>query len=229
MKASDVMVRSVIAVGPDLNVQAIANTLLKNRISAAPVVDRDCRLVGIVSEGDLLRRAETGTERRRSWWLEALTSAQFLAAEFGKVHGQKASDVMTRDVITATPDTPLREIADLLEKHGIKRVPIVEDGLLVGIVSRANLLQALAASGELFAPAQDKGDEALRQEVENRLKEQPWGYRPINVIVHSGVVDLWGFVDNTDEKKAVRVLAEGVPGVRAVNDNLRIDRMVSWV
>jgi CBS domain-containing protein len=227
MKASDVMVRSVITVGPDLSVQAVASTLLENRISAVPVVDRDCKLVGIVSEGDLLRRAETQTERRRSWWLEALTSTQMLAAEFAKTHGHKASDVMTREVVTAAPDTPLREIADLLEKHGIKRVPIVQDGLLVGIVSRANLLQALASSGELFAP--EKGDEALRQEVENRLKSQPWGTRPINVIVHSGVVDLWGYVDNAEEKQAIRVLAEGVPGVRAVNDNLRIDRMVSWV
>ena len=229
MKASDVMVRSVITVGPDTGVQEIASTLLDKRISAVPVVDGSGRLVGIVSEGDLFRRAEAGTERRRSWWLEALSSAQFLAAEFGKAHGRKAGDVMTRDVVTATPDTSLREIADLLEKHGIKRVPIIADGRLVGIVSRANLLQALAASGELFAPSQDKGDEALRQEVETRVKAQPWGNQMINVVVHSGVVDLWGIVDNTEEKKAVRVLAEGVPGVRAVNDNLRIDRMVSWV
>jgi CBS domain-containing protein len=227
MKASDVMVRSVITVGPDLSVQAIARTLLDNCISAVPVVDRDCQLVGIVSEGDLIRRPEVDTERRRSWWLGALTSVQTLAEEFAKSHGRTASDVMTADVVTATPDTSLREIADLLEKHGIKRVPIVVDGRVVGLVSRANLLQALAASGELIPPTPDEGDEALREEVVNRLTAQPWGNRPISVIVHSGVVDLWGFVDNAEEKKAVRVLAEEVPGVRAVNDNLRIDRMVS--
>ncbi len=227
MKASDVMVRSVITVGPDVSVQAIASTLLEKRISAVPVVDASGRLIGIVSEGDLFRRAEAGTDRRRSWWLEALTSAQFLAAEFGKAHGQKASDVMTRDVITAKPDTPLREIADMLERHGIKRVPIVEGDRLVGLVSRANLLQALAARGQ-FAPGAETGDEALRQEIEARLNAQPWGNRTINVLVNSGVVDLWGLVDNAEEKKAVRVLAEGVPGVRSVNDNLRIDRIIAW-
>lgn len=229
MKASDVMVRAVITVGPDLSVQAIASTLLENGISAVPVVDRDGKLVGIVSEGDLMRRPETGTDRRRPWWLEMLTSDQARAGEFVKTHGHTAKDVMTRDVATAKPDTSLREIADLLEKRGIKRVPIVEDGRVVGIVSRANLLQAMASQAGHLAPAPSKSDEALRQELMDRLAKQSWANRPINVVVHSGVVDLWGFVDNAEEKHAIRVLAEGVPGVRTVNDNLRVYHAIGGI
>jgi len=136
MKARDVMTLHVITVGPEMNVRAVANTLVKNRISAVPVVEIDCRLVGIVSEGDLMRRVEAGTESRRSWWRDLFTPSNTLAAEFAKSHAQKAKDVMTRNVITASPGTGLRVIANLLEKHRIKRIPIVENDRLVGIVSR---------------------------------------------------------------------------------------------
>src|SRR5262245_53931442 len=145
MNAADVMVTEVITVGPDALVQDVAHLLLTNRISAVPVVASDGRLLGIVSEGDLMRRAEAGTGRRRSWWLAALTGREPTAADYVKEHARKVTDVMTRRVITAPPDTPLRDIANLLEKNGIKRVPIVENGKVVGIVSRANLLQALAS------------------------------------------------------------------------------------
>src|SRR5690606_27475648 len=138
-----------------------------------PVVDEGDRLVGIVSEGDLMRRPEADTERRRPWWLEMLTTDQSHAAEFVKSHGQTAKGVMTRNVITAAPDTPLREIADMLEKHGIKRVPIVEDGRLAGIVSRAILLQAMASQAGAFAAPPSKSDEALRRDVMDRLAQQP--------------------------------------------------------
>ena len=146
MKARDVMVSPVITVKPSSSVKEVAKTFLERRISAAPVVDDQGKLVGIVSEGDLMHRAEAGTERHRSWWLRALTAEETLAAEYVKAHARKVADVMTRDVITATADTPLHEIAALLEKNSIKRVPVVKNGQLVGIVSRANLVQAVASA-----------------------------------------------------------------------------------
>lgn len=226
MKARDVMASFVIAVAPDLDVRAVANTLVGNNISAVPVVGLDGKLQGIISEGDLMRRAETGTERRRSWWLELFTSSQQLAAEFVKSHALKASDIMTRKVVTAGPEASLREIANLLETHGIKRVPIVQDGYVLGIVSRANLVQALASqAAELHAVPGD--DSTLRESVVKNLSGQPWGKALVNVFVRDGVVDLWGLVQTDEERRAIRVTAESTPGVRAVNDNLRINTFVS--
>jgi CBS domain-containing protein len=222
MKAADVMVSNVITVAPDANVADVAQILLNNRISAVPVVDQHGELKGIVSEGDLLHRVEAGTERHRSWWLEFMTAKQTLANEFVKSHSRKVSDVMTRRVVTAAPDTPLDEVAGLLERNAIKRVPIVKDKKVVGIVSRANLLQALATLGKepVKAPIDDS---ALRAKVMAELRSKPWT-RPslLNAIVRDGVVDLWGVVDSQTEKNAVRVAAEVVPGVRSVNDNLII-------
>ena len=227
MKAADVMVTNVITVGPDANVQDVAHLLLTNRISAVPVVGADGKLAGIVSEGDLMRRAEVGTGRRHSWWLAMLTGRETLAAEYVREHSRKIADIMTRSVVTAAPETPLQDVATLLEKNGIKRVPIVKDGKVVGIVSRANLLQALASLRkqiDVGAP----NDQAIRENVMARLRSESWT-RPslINVIVQDGTVELWGMVDSKVEKKAVRVAAEVTPGVRAVNDNLIIRPVVS--
>jgi CBS domain-containing protein len=221
MRARDVMTLHVITVGPTMNVHAVANTLVKNKISAVPVVGVDCKLLGIVSEGDLIRRVEAGTENRRSWWLELFTSSNTLAAEFAKSHGQKAKDVMTRDVITASPGTRLREIANLLERHRIKRVPIVENDRLVGIVSRANLVQVLAGQKAEYFEVEPT-DASMRQAILGQLENQPWAKRPINIVVQGGVVDLWGFVNNDEEKKAIRIAVEATPGVRTVNDNMDV-------
>jgi CBS domain-containing protein len=227
MNAADVMVTKVITVGPDACVEDVAHLLLTNRISAVPVVGSDGRLLGIVSEGDLMRRAEAGTGRRRSWWLAALTGRDAFAAEFVKEHSRKVIDVMTRHVITARPDTPLRDIADLLETNGIKRVPIVENGRVVGIVSRANLLQALASLRRQIE-ASTPSDTEIRNDVLARLRAEPWSHPSlINVIVRDGTVDLWGIVDSPAEKNAVRVAAEVASGVRTVNDNLII-RPAEW-
>ena len=222
MKARDVMVSHVITVGPDLNVKAVANTLVANGISAVPVVAIDGSIVGIISEGDLMRRA-SGAERKRSWWLETFTSAEQLMADFAKAHGRKAKDVMTRQVISVDPDTSLQEIADLLEKRGIKRVPVLKDGRLVGIVSRSNLVQALATLG-LASVDIAEADEALRKVVVLNLRKLPWtaAMTMVDVIVDRGVVNLWGVVRNEEEKNAIRVAAEGTPGVQAVNDHLRV-------
>ena len=221
MKAADIMTTNVITVPPDANVRDAATILVQHRISAVPVLGDRGNIVGIVSEGDLIRRAEAGTEVSRSWWLDLLTTDEARAAEFAKSHARKVADVMTRRVITATPETQVSEIAGLLERNGIKRVPVVKDGKVVGIVSRANLLQALASLKKEQIPAPGPSDAELRTKIMSRLEAQPWA-KPtyLNIVVHDGTVELWGIVMTAAEKKAVRVLAEDTPGVRTVNDNL---------
>jgi CBS domain-containing protein len=226
MKAADVMVSNVISVGSQASVQEVAHLLLRNRISGVPVTGPQGELVGIVSEGDLMRRPEAGTERRHSWWLGLLASSEGMASEYIKSHSHKVVDVMTRRVVTATPDTPVSEIAALLEKHGIKRVPIVTDGKVVGIVSRANLLHALASLENV--PAGTIDDASIRSKLVSKLANERWTKPSLmNLIVHDGTVDLWGIVDSQTERKAVRVLVETTPGVRAVNDNLIIPSAMS--
>jgi CBS domain-containing protein len=219
MKARDVMVAPVVTVKPSDSVMDVAKIFLERRISAVPVVEESGKIVGIISEGDLMHRSEAGTERRRPWWLRVFVGEETLAVDYVKAHARKVADVMTRDVVTATPDTPLHEIASLLEKHSIKRVPIVSNGQLVGIVSRANLIQAVASARKgLEIPLTDA---AVRDKVLARLKEQPWAHTLLlNVTVNGGVVDLWGVTRSDAEKKAIRVAAETTPGVRAVIDNL---------
>ncbi len=226
MKAADIMVSSVISVGRTPPCRRWPQVLLKNRISGVPVIGSQGRALGIVSEGDLMRRPEAGTLRRPSWWLTLIGSREEQAFDYIKSHSRKVADVMTRTVVTASPDTPVADIATLLEKHGIKRVPIVKDGKVVGIVSRANLLQALACLKSV--PAVTTDDESIRAKLNSKLEREQWT-KPslINLIVHDGTVDVWGIVDSQTEKKAVRVLVESTPGVRAVNDNLIIPSTMS--
>jgi CBS domain-containing protein len=223
MKASDVMVANVISVPPNASVREVARVLLSNQISAVPVLDELGRLIGIVSEGDLMRRAELDTEHRRSWWLRIFSNKdkEALAMEFMKSHSQNVADVMTRDVITAAPDTPLREIAAVLEKNHIKRVPIVdEEGKVIGIVSRANLIQALATLREDNEQA-GTDDTTIRQKVMAQFRSEEWSkYSTLNAMVQGGTVELWGFVGSEAEKEAARVTAELVPGVRAIENNV---------
>jgi CBS domain-containing protein len=227
MKARDVMVTPVITVKPSSSVQEVAKIFLERRISAVPVADDQGGLVGIISEGDLLHRAEAGTERRRSWWLSALAGDETLANEFVKAHARSVADLMTRGVISASPDTPLHEIAALLERNGIKRVPIVANGQLVGIVTRANLVQAVASARKLLDVPDS--DATIRQKLLAQLQQEPWAHTALlNVTVTDGVVNLWGFVASEAERKAMRVAAESLPGVRAVNDNLTARRMEGW-
>jgi CBS domain-containing protein len=219
MHARDVMVAPVITVKPSTTMREVAALFLKKRISAAPVIDNQGKLIGIVSEGDLLHRVEAGTERHRSWWLEGFTGNDTLAAEYVKAHGRKVSDVMTHKVITASPQTPLHEIATLMEKNAIKRVPILENGQLVGIVSRPNLIQAVATARELLdIPLSDT---TIREKILSDLKKQPWAHTTmLNVTVNAGVVDLWGMAESAAERKAIKIAAESTIGVCAVNDNL---------
>jgi CBS domain-containing protein len=228
MKAADIMVTDVITVKPDSQVQDVAGLMLANRISALPVVDDAGALVGIVSEGDLLRRNEAGTGHDRAWWLKLLMSRENLAAEYVKEHARKVADVMTRSVVSADPDTSVADIASLLERHRIKRVPIVRNGKVVGIVSRANLVQALATFRKKVIAPQSVADAELREKVVARLNSEPW-VRPnlVNVTVTDGTVDLWGIVESSVEKQALRVAVEVTPGVKAVNDNVMVRPIAS--
>src|SRR5688500_4301503 len=168
MKASDIMTSPVITVGPDTAVRHIARLLFEHRISAVPVLEKG-KLVGIVSEADLLHRHEIGTDRSvRNWWLQ-LVSADRSISDYVRSHATRARDIMTREVAAVTPDTPLAEIATLLEKRRIKRVPVLLDGRLAGIVSRSNLVQALAAKGRLMN-AGDSGDGAIRVRLSAELE-----------------------------------------------------------
>jgi predicted transcriptional regulator len=226
MNAADVMVANVITVRSDTPVERIAETLLANRISAVPVLDADDKLVGIVSEGDLIHRVETGTERHRSWWLELLTNTDTLAHEFIKSHARQAADLMSHPVITVRPDTPLDELAALLDKHRIKRVPVVANGKLVGIVSRANLIQALIRRRP-DSGAGKVDDETLHANILAQLRQHPWWSDDVNVVVRDGKVELWGIVETEAQRDAIRVAVEGVPGVRGISNNLAVDDHLS--
>jgi CBS domain-containing protein len=219
MKARDVMVSPVITVMPNSSVKELAQALLKNHISAVPVVDHQGQLVGIVSEGDLLHRSEEGTERRQSRWLQLMTADETLAAEYIKAHSRKVADIMVREVVTADPETPLDEIATLMEKNSIKRVPIVSNRQLVGIVSRANLIQAVASKNVGLEVEQE--DAAIRDRLLAHLKAQPWAHTTLlNVTVNGGLVHLWGMTSSETERKAICVAAESTAGVHAVYDHL---------
>jgi len=224
MKAKDVMTTKVVTVGPDMPVNAIAALFLERHISAVPVIDDDRRILGIVSEGDLMRRG-TAERPRSSWWLAAFGNAEELAREFTKTHGQRAKDVMTREVVTVTEETPLAKIAQLLEERRIKRVPVVRDSRIVGIVSRADLLRALAVQDIKPMVPVTQDDRVIRDQLLAVLKREPWAdTHLLNILVSDGVVHLWGLVGSDAEQKALRVAAETIPGVRGVEDHLRLSR-----
>ncbi len=220
MQAKDVMTTPVVTVKPETTISEIARLLLERGISAVPVVDENERLLGIVSEGDLMRRPESGTQRRPSWWLALFSDSREEAREYVKSHGLHARDVMTRDVITVGEDASLQQIAALLEKHRIKRVPVVRDGKVVGIVSRANLLQALVAQPPEKEISAD--DRTLREAVLKAVHSVGAGTVFVNAVVSEGVVHLWGVAASGEVKDAIRVAAERVPGVKEVKDEIKV-------
>jgi CBS domain-containing protein len=231
MRAADIMSAPVVSVGPDASVKEIAALLFEKRISAVPVLEEG-RLIGLISEGDLMRRKEIGTDRGAragSWWLR-MFNVDPAPAEYVKSHARRARDIMTRDVVTVAPHTPAAEIATLLESRGIKRVPVVRDGQLVGIVSRANLVQALAGMPSAAFRVTPPADQAIRGRLLAELERQSW-WREMasNVIVTDGIVHYFGTIQSEDHRDAARVAAENIPGVRGVEDHrMLFSRPVGW-
>ena len=221
MQAQDVMTRDVVVVGPDTTVGEIAAILVRHRISAVPVVSSgEQQLIGIVTQTDLAHRSETGTEKRRKWWLEVFADPDAKAREYVKSHGLKAQDVMTRHVVSVQQTDLLAEVADVLDAHRIRQVPVASKGRIVGMIGRADIVRKLAETKA--APTAERPDNgALQKAIWDAIKAQPWLKTAfVNLAVKDGVVEVWGAVDSNEQRQALRVLVEGVAGVRKVEDNV---------
>ncbi|HTL63816.1 MAG TPA: CBS domain-containing protein [Pseudolabrys sp.] len=220
MKARDVMTSTVISVQPNATILQAARQMLQHHISGLPVIDHDGGLVGILSEGDFLRRQETSTERRRSRWLEFLMGPGRLAVEYSHSHGSKVAEVMTTDVHTVTEDTSLEDIVDLMERRRIKRVPVMRGKKVVGMVTRSNLMHAMVSLARA-EPKPAKGDAAIRETLLAEMQKESWAPAAmVNVVVRDGVVELWGVIIDERQREALKIAAENIPGVRAVKDHM---------
>ena len=226
MQAKDVMSTPVISVTEDASVADVARLLLRHGISGAPVLDADGRLIGIVSEGDLVRRVESGTEREPSWWLRVFGDTEDHVREYVKTHGRRVTDVMSRNVTTVSEDTGLAEIAELLERNRIKRVPVMRGTEVVGVVSRANLLQALASMPAQVSQAvadAAPSDRSLKERIEGEMRRAGLDTSFVNVVVADGVAWLWGAVRSEAPLEAARVAAEtAMGGAGAVQSRLSV-------
>jgi CBS domain-containing protein len=222
MKASEIMARNVITISADASANEAVRLMLQHKISGLPVVNAAGELAGIVTEGDFLRRAETGTETQRPRWLQVLTGTGKLADEYVRSHGRKVSSIMTGDVVAVGEDATLIDVVKAMEKWRIKRVPVTRDRKVVGLVSRSDLLRAFARTVSAAAATNaPEGDLKLRDLVQAEFDRLPWSMRNmISLTVKNGVVDLQGVVFNVRERDALRVAAENVPGVTTVQDHL---------
>ena len=219
MRAHQIMTRKVITVGPDCSIADAANLMLRNHISGLPVLDKVGDLIGIVSEGDFLRRSEIGTQRKRPSWLQFLTSTGRLADEFVDERGRKIGDVMTRDPVTVSDDTPLDEMVSLMESKGVKRLPVMRSGKMVGIVTRANLLQAVASiAKEIPDPTSD--DDHIRSRLLKVYDATDWRPIGLQVAVRNGIVHLYGLIGDDRARRAAVVAAENIAGVKEVHDHI---------
>jgi len=222
MKVSDVMTRRVISVSPETSVFVAIRLMLKHHVIGLPVIDNHGKLVGILSEGDLLRRGEIETERKRSVWLDALFGPADGAADYVHSHGLAVNEVMTREPITVTENTRLDEVVRLMENRNVKRLPVLRDERVIGIISRANLMRALL-SIHRTTPQSSDDDAAIREHVLAEVRRHDWtSGAAVDVVVQSGMVDLWGTVGDLAQREALKVLAENVPGVVRVEDHLTL-------
>lgn len=220
MKARDVMTPNVVAVGPETSVPEVARLLLERRISAVAVLERDGRVAGIVSEGDLIRRPELGTDKAGGRWLRLLVSPEAGTRDFIKTHGLRARDVMTSPAVSVAPDAPLAAVVRTMGKHGIKRVLVIDGVRLAGIVTRTDLLRALHAREALPAVGVPVDDRALREKILATLSAEDWADSAVfNVQVLDGNVELWGAVSSEEQRRAIHLAVEGVPGVRAITEH----------
>ena len=219
MQAQDVMTTQVTTIEAGATVRQAAKRMLERRVSALPVVDAKGRVIGIVSEGDLVRRAELGTEAARSWWLRMF--AEDGARDYLRTHGASVADVMTRPVIGVRRTTPLHEVARLMEKHRVKRLPVLEAGRPVGVVSRADLVRKIAVAPAKAAP-RAQSDRALRKAVLAQIKQSSVDTSYVNVTVEGGTVHLWGGLRTAVEQKALRAAAQAAAGRRKVEDHTMV-------
>jgi len=220
MNAEHVMTRDVISIDPDATVLQAARLMLQHHISGLPVIDSGGNLVGVLSEGDFLRRRETHTEHRRSRWLEFLMGPGRIAAEYTHSHGSKVAEVMTAEVQTVDVQTPIEDIVDLMERRRIKRVPVLCGSEVVGIVTRSNLMHAMVSLAR-SAPTLPKDDATIREKLLAEIQKEQWAPAAMtNVVVRDGVVELWGVVADERQRTALRVAAENIPGVTAVRDHM---------
>ncbi len=223
MLARDVMTREVVAATPEMSIESLTRLLLDHGVSAVPVVGDGGEVLGVVSEADLVHRLRT--PGRKKWWLELLADSKEMASDFVRIHGRRVGDVMRRPAVTVTEETPVEEIASILEEEGIKRVPVVQEGRLVGIVSRRDLIRALAMRVAAPPAGAPPTDAEIHRRISQELKGAPWLDRPtLQVAVADGVVRLWGLVADAQVRQAVKVLVENIPGVRGVEYSLQIRR-----
>ena len=222
MRAKDIMKTDVVTVFPQTTVHDIATILVEKRIGSVPVVSESNDLIGIVTESDLLHREEIHTEHKRKWWLEMFVSAETQARDFIKEHGLRAEHLMSRVVTTVSPETELADVADILDAQNIRRVPVTENGKVIGILSRSDLVRAIArAKAPIAVSNTDNG--ALHKAIREEIKKQSWiDATYTNFMVNDGVVQLMGFVDTPEQQTALRVLIEGVPGVKEVSGNVQL-------
>jgi CBS domain-containing protein len=226
MKAQDIMTRTVITVTPDTSIQDVAALMVEKHISGIPVVAGDGKLVGMVSQSDLLHRAEVGTERKHKWWFRILADSKEMAREYAKAHGLRAGDVMARYVISVRPDADLSDVADILDNNRIKRVPVMENDKLVGLITRGDLVRALSLSQLAKGAVKRTVDNAsLHKVLQQRIRSQPWlgaDQSHVNLTVSDGTVELWGYIETVDQHKALRVLVEETEGVTQVIDKMMV-------
>ena len=219
MRAHQIMTRSVVTVTPESSILDAANLMLQRHVSGLPVVDAGGKLVGIVSEGDFIRRSEIGTQRKRGRWLRFILGAGKAATDFVHEHGRKVSEVMTREPLTVTEDTELEEIVTTMETNGVKRLPVMRGDKLVGIVSRANLLQAVASLAR-DVPDPTADDDHIRRRIIDAMEKNDWCPFGVNVVVRDGIVHLTGVITEERSRQAAIVCAENVEGVKKVHDHL---------
>jgi CBS domain-containing protein len=220
MKTAHIMTPNVVSVQPETPALQAAQLMIQHGISGLPVVDSDNHVVGIVTEGDFLRRVETGTQRQRSGWLRFFVSAGRLADEYVRSRARKVEDVMTRPVHTIEEDASLSDAVELMERHRIKRLPVVRDRKLVGIISRANLLRAFASLVQEIKPT-PTDDAEIRERILTELRQESWApLGMIDVIVRNGIVELWGALFDERKRRALVLAAENVHGVKGVRDHL---------
>jgi CBS domain-containing protein len=218
MQVKDVMTRNVISVQSDDQVLKAARLMLQNRISGLPVLDKDGELVGVVTEGDFLRRSELGTQRRRSKWLEFIVGPGKLAEDYVHASGRKVEEIMTPDPSVIDEEDTLEKVVELMERRRVKRLPVVRAGRMVGIISRANLLHALASLAR-DVQAEVGPDWSIRNQILTTLGNQHWAPN-INVVVKNGVAELWGCITDERERRGIIVAAENVAGVKGVHDHM---------